>query len=347
MKVLQVMAGAAQGGAETAFEDIVLALHESGIEQRVVVRGNNPYRVNKIKSVGIPVDTLPFGGALDIYTPLKMRSVIADFKPDIVQTWMSRASQKTPHCAGSINVARLGGYYNLKYYKNTDFFVANTPDIKNYLIEKGVAEDRVVHINNFAPIDDPSPDVNRADLGVPDGAQVAVALARYHPVKALDTLIRAAAELPTLHVWLAGQGPEEGRLRALADELQCAERIHVLGWRRDGDALLRAADICVVPSRSEPFGNVMVQAWAQGCPLICSRSQGPLQFARDGQNSLMFDIDDVAALKAHLQRLINDSDLRQKLRDAGAARFQNEFSREKTVMAYRNFYDGILARHGK
>ncbi len=347
MKVLQVMAGAAQGGAETAFEDIVLALHESGIEQRVVIRNNNPERISKIKSAGVTVETLPFGGVLDIYTPLKMRSLIADFKPDIVQTWMSRASQKTPHCSGSINVARLGGYYNLKYYKNTDFFVTNTPDIKNHLIENGVAEDSVIHINNFAPIDNPSPDVNRAEMGIPDDAQIAVALARYHPVKALDTLIRAAATLPMLHVWLAGQGAEEGRLRVLADELRCAERIHFLGWRRDGDALLRAADICVVPSRSEPFGNVMVQAWAQGCPLICSRSQGPLQFARDGQDCLMFDIDDVPALQAHLRRLMNDVGLKQQLKDAGAARFQNEFSREKTVMAYRNFYDGILARHGK
>ncbi len=347
MKLLQVMAGAAQGGAETAFEDIILALHAAGVEQRVVLRGNNPDRIKKITTAGIPVDILPFGGAVDIQTPWKMRRIIAAYKPDIVQTWMSRASQKTPRCAGVVNVARLGGYYNLKYYKATDYFIANTPDIKKYLIESGVDEAKVVHINNFAPLDNPSPAINRFALGVAEGDKVVVALARYHAVKGLDTLLRAASAIPRLHVWLAGQGPEESNLRSLANELGCPDRVHFLGWRRDGDALLRAADICAVPSRSEPFGNVMVQAWAQACPLICSRSQGPLQFARDGQDCLMFDIDDLATLQAHLQTLISDERLSQQLTNAGHERFLNEFSREKTVAAYCDFYADILTRQGK
>ena len=125
MRVLQVMAGAAQGGAETAFQDIVLALSAAGLSQKVVIRPNNPERVAAFRAAGIPVETLPFGGTLDIYTPWKIKKVIADFQPDIVQTWMSRATHKTPHCpAGTakpyLKVARLGGYYGLKYYGGTD-----------------------------------------------------------------------------------------------------------------------------------------------------------------------------------------------------------------------------------
>ena len=68
MRILQVMAGAKQGGAETAFEDIILALHGSGVAQHVVIRKNNKYRLKQLQDAGIPVDVLPFGGIFDWFS---------------------------------------------------------------------------------------------------------------------------------------------------------------------------------------------------------------------------------------------------------------------------------------
>ena len=338
------MAGAAQGGAESAFEDIVLALHEAGIPQHIVMRGNNAGRVSVLRQAGLSVDILPFGGIVDAFTSWKLRCIIKKYKPDIVQTWMSRAAQKMPRVDGVINVARLGGYYKLKYYRSMDYFVANTPDIARYLTQQGIAAGRVTHINNFAKVDDVLHPVTKGDLNTPQDAPVAVALARYHPVKALDILIRAAAPIHNLHVWLAGQGDEEVRLKSLAESLGIQNRVHFLGWRTDRAALLKAADICVVPSRFEPFGNVMVQAWAAQIPLICSDSQGPAQYARHEQDSLMFPIDNVPELTMCLGRLISDADLCARLTRAGHDRFVREFSKEQTVAAYSEFYQSLITR---
>ena len=71
-----------------------------------------------------------------------------------------------------------------------------------------------------------------------------------------------------------------------------------LGWRTDRGALLRAADICVLPSRWEPFGTVMLEAWAAGTPLVAAASQGPAALIEDGGNGLLVPVDDVAALAA-------------------------------------------------
>lgn len=344
MRVLQVMAGAAQGGAETAFEDICLALHEDGIDLRVVMKGNNTGRAARLRAAGINVTLLPFGGAVDVYTSWRLKKIIRDYKPQIVQTWMSRAAMKAPRVPGVVNIARLGGYYNLKYFKTMDYFVANTPDIQSYLLREGVAPGLVAHINNFAPEEKAAQPVSKMELHTPETAKVAVALARYHPVKALDILIRAAAPIDNLHIWLAGQGDEEQNLRQLAADLNVADRIHFLGWRNDRAALLKASDICVVPSRSEPFGNVMVQAWAQRVPLICSNSQGPAQYARPGQDCLMFPIDDVPELEKSLRAVLDDKELATRLTDNGYARYLNEFSKEKTVAAYTDFYRAVLER---
>jgi glycosyltransferase involved in cell wall biosynthesis len=345
MRVIQVMAGAPNGGAETAFEDISLALSAAGITQKIIIRGNNKARVQKFKDAGIDVEILPFGGIFDFYTPWKIKKAIADFKPQIVQTWMSRATSKTPSSANPksyLKVARLGGYYGLKYFRGTDFFVANTGDIRDYLVREGINEEKVATIHNFAPEEKVNAPLTKRDLQTPDEAIVLLSLARYHSAKALDVLIKSVIDVKTVHVWLAGEGPEESSLKKLAIDSGVADRIHFLGWRSDRAALLQAADICVFPSRFEPFGNVVVQAWAQKTPLICSKSQGPLQYVRDGEDALMFDIDDVEQLSEKIVLLIADKDLSARFVERGYQRYKSEFSKEKIVGDYLNFYQKII-----
>jgi glycosyltransferase involved in cell wall biosynthesis len=86
-------------------------------------------------------------------------------------------------------------------------------------------------------------------------------MGRLHADKGFDVLLRAIALLPRGHVYLAGAGPEEAALRALAAELGITARVSFLGWRRDIGALLAAADIFICSSRHEPLGNIVLEAW--------------------------------------------------------------------------------------
>ena len=71
------MAGAEHGGAETAFVDMCVALHEAGENIRVVTRKND-LRVDALRAAGIPVDLLKFGGRIDVFTPWRMQKIMAD-----------------------------------------------------------------------------------------------------------------------------------------------------------------------------------------------------------------------------------------------------------------------------
>jgi hypothetical protein len=75
MKILQIMAGAGRGGAETAFVDITTALHEAGETIEIVTRAND-IRVPALRAAGIIVHTLPFGGRVDVFTRWRLRSII-------------------------------------------------------------------------------------------------------------------------------------------------------------------------------------------------------------------------------------------------------------------------------
>ena len=345
MKILQVMAGAPTGGAETAFIDTCIALFESGAEIEVATRYNP--RNDTLIDRGIKVHELAFGGFTDFQTKRYLKRIIAGFKPQIVQTWMSRAAAKTPISPKPktyLNVARLGGYYDIKYFKSADYFITITPDIKNHLMKNGVAENRIRHINNLAETEKNFVPVTRRELDTPDDAVVLLTLSRLHVSKGLDTLMQAIADQPKFYLWMAGDGPLLTELQDLAARLGITERVKFLGWRSDRAALLNACDICVFPSRYEPFGSVFIQAWAHRVPLITSNASGPSQFVRDREDGLVFNIDDVEGLKAALIELSSDEQLQAKLIGNGAIRYQNEFTREKTIAAYFDYFTEILAR---
>lgn len=344
-----MMAGAAHGGAETAFIDMCVAMHEAGETIEVVTRAND-VRVPPLQKAGIVVHTLPFGGSVDVFTTWKMRKIIKQFKPDIVQTWMSRGSAKTPRWHKNMDiprylvVARLGGYYKMKYFKSVDYFVTITPDIKRYLEGEGVAPEAVRHINNFAETEEISEAIDRAEYGTPEEAPLLLGLGRLHDSKAFDTLIRVAADIPKAHLWIAGEGPQRTELENLIETLGVSDRVKLLGWRSDRAALFQAADICVFSSRYEPFGTVFVQSWAQKTPVVTTTADGPRQFVRDGEDGLVVEIDDEAAMKVAIERVINDRALAETMVINGYKRYQGEFTKERCVQAYLEYYHDIRSR---
>ena len=349
LRILEVLAGGEHGGAETAFVDTVIALHEAGQIVEVATRAND-IRVPALKEAGLTVHTLPFGGALDVYTSYKLKKIVKAFRPQIVQTWMSRASHKMPAWNASmgipryLNVARLGGYYKIKYFAGTDYFNTITPDIKRHLVDRGVPEADVQHINNFAETEAVFEAVSRADLGTPEDATLLLGLGRLHTAKAFDTLIKVVAGLPDVHLWIAGEGPQRAELEALIADLKVGDRVKLLGWRNDRAALLQACDICCFTSRYEPFGTVFVQAWAQKTPVIVSDADGPRQFVRDGEDGLVVAADDEAALAGAIQKLVDDLELQGKLLTNGFARYEDEFTKQKTIEAYLAWFHAILGQ---
>lgn len=351
MKILQVMAGAKHGGAETAFVDMCIAMHEAGEHIEVATRPNS-IRVPRLKKAGIPVHTLPFGGKVDVFTPLALRRIVKKFKPDIVQTWMSRAPAKMPRWSASMNIpryltfGRLGTPYKIKYFKNMEYFVPITPDIAKYLAENGIQEDHIRHINNFAEVETPETVFKREDYGTPENAPLALGLGRLHDDKAFDTLIRVAAAIPELHVWIAGEGPARSDLEALIKDLGVENRVKLLGWQTDRAALFTACDICTFISRNEGFGTVFVQSWAMKVPVVVCDSDGPRQFVRDGEDGLMAPIDDIQAITAAIQRLIDEPSLAKKLSKNGYKRYKGEFTKQASLQGYLQYYHDARAREG-
>ncbi|HKR89958.1 MAG TPA: glycosyltransferase [Phenylobacterium sp.] len=336
MSVLHLLGTAGDGGAETYFVDLVRALARAGVGQAVALR-RHAAREAALKAAGVPVKVLGFGGPIDILTKTAAAGYGRLNGAKLALAWMNRAARHTPKGPWA-RVGRLGGYYNLKYYDGFDVLVANTEDIAEWIVNQGWPAGRVRYIPNFAAAPPETLPVARESLSTPAGAPLLLAMGRLHEAKAHDIALQALALTPEAWLWIAGAGPEEARLKSMAVALGVDRRVRFLGWRNDASALYRTADVCVFPSRYEPLGNVVIQAWAHGLPIVAAASQGPKALIEDGRDGLLAPVDDAQALAEGVRRLLADERLRARLARRGAQRVELEFSEAAVVAQWKALF---------
>jgi glycosyltransferase involved in cell wall biosynthesis len=336
MSVLHLLGTAGEGGAETYFVDLLGALARAGLPQAAAIRPN-ANRQAALAAAHVPTGVFQFGGPIDLLTKPRVASFAVKNDVKLALAWMNRAARHTPRGPWA-RVGRLGGYYNLKYYRGFDELVANTEDIADWIVAQGWPAGRVRCIPNFAGAPPDAAPADRASLNTPAESPLLLSMGRLHEAKAHDVTLQALVTIPDAILWIAGVGPLEGKLKAMAEALGVARRVRFLGWRTDASALYRAADVCVFPSRYEPLGNVVIQAWAHGLPVVAAASQGPSALIHDGKDGLLTPIDDADALGAAVRRLLGDRALCAELAQAGLERVEGEFSETAIVAQWRSLF---------
>ncbi|MBV8061503.1 MAG: glycosyltransferase [Alphaproteobacteria bacterium] len=341
MKILHIMAGKGQGGAETYSTDVMLSLHKSGIDQTIVMSSEAP-RYEEMKKAGLRLRTAPLALPIRPLQKMLLKNLIAREKPHIIHCWMRRAASLLPtrHDAKAV-IGWFGGYYDPKHFGGCEHFVGVTPDIVKHMRDNGVDQTHAHYIPTFPDIET-LPPVDRNALATPKDTKVFLTLSRLHPKKGLDTFLKALAQIPDAYAWLAGDGPLRNELEQLAKAEGVMDRVRFLGWRTDRAALLRAADVCVLPSRYEPFGTVILEAWAAGTPFVACKSAGPAATVEDDVNGLLVEIDDIAGLANAMRRATRDEELRRRMVAQGYTAYIKSFTREAVTRQWIQFYQGLI-----
>ncbi|MCV2876687.1 glycosyltransferase [Rhodobacteraceae bacterium XHP0102] len=330
------------GGAERFFVNLCHALAEAGVEQRFVIRPNRAW-ADDLRPLGEIYETnFRLLSPKSLWLRWHLRQMRAAWRPDATFAWMSRASKLLPQSGGGVRITRLGDYpRHLKNFARNDVIVANTPGIAQACRDLGWQRPLGV-ISNFVREVTPRA-IPRATYDTPEDAFLIVGSGRFIHRKGFDTLIRAFAQVDGAYLWLAGEGEKRPALEALARDLGVMDRIRFLGWVEEPMHLVKTADAYVMPSRHEPLGNVILEAWQAETPVIATRSEGPLWFCRDGQNAALVEIDDATAMAAALWRLRDDRHHAQQLVAGGLATLQAQFTKPRVVAQYLALIDGDLS----
>ncbi|TWB41130.1 glycosyltransferase [Nitrospirillum pindoramense] len=178
-------------------------------------------------------------------------------------------------------------------------------------------------------------------------------VARLVEVKGAEYLIRAFARLaprhPGTHLDIIGDGPLRQSLQQLAGTLGVGERVRFLGALPHAEVLarMRRAAMLVLPSvrtgsgRVEGLGMVVLEAAAAGVPVVGSRIGGIPEAVIDGQTGLLAPERDAEALARHMDALLSDRDLRQRMGADARSHVARHFDIRHQTAALERLYDGV------
>lgn len=164
-----------------------------------------------------------------------------------------------------------------------------------------------------------SRDKVRRDLQLPANEFILGIPGTLRPMKGHDFFLRAVepllAENPSLQVALTGgvESRYAQRLIRKVSTMAGGNRVHFLGWVEDMPAFYRACDLICVPSRAEPFGRTVIEAFATGTPVVATAVGGIKEIIDSGTTGLLVRYGDATALREALRRLFDTPHLRQKM----------------------------------
>ncbi len=340
---MQILLSQSEAGAETYFEKVAAAFaKDTSIEQKLIIEAL-PSREQRLTRAGVGFITLPMGKiSKALLYDYYLKKAVSDYRPDLIVTWVNRASRKCPN-TDAVVVGRLGGYYNIENYKKCDHLIVNTPDLVNHVVKSGWPTGNVSMISNFGELPEEL-EVSEPLPEVAGGQKVILALGRLHVKKAHDTLIRSLPLIPDTVLFIAGTGELDDELRQLAKQCEVSDRVYFLGLRKNIRGLFDRADVCVFPSRFEPLGNVILEAWATNTPVAAAASQGPSWLIKHEQNGLLFEVDNIQQCAHEVNKIFNDKTLAQQIIDGGRDTFNQHFSMDVIIGQYKDLFVKLLAQ---
>ena len=354
---VHIMGSRLFGGAEHFYVRLLRILRDAGYPVTAINRPGSPV-ANDLADDAIKQIHIPMANGWDLWSLWRLRQTCKEMGECIVQTYMGRATRLTrlPSNTPAIHVARLGEYYKIDgYYRHAHAWIGNTRGICDYLVKSGLPAKRVFYIGNFVPDPSPVDETSKKEAllkyDIPQDAWVIFSLGRLVDVKGFDDLLRAMALLPKeiggkpLMLIVAGDGPHASRLYAHAEELNLQDRIRWLGWQDNPDPFYALADIFVCPSRHEPLGNVILEAWSHGLPLISTASLGATELVEHEVTGLLCPCSDPVALAGQISALLSATvEQRKKLGDTGRTFLHSQFSASAIRDAYLALYAQLMLR---
>lgn len=170
-------------------------------------------------------------------------------------------------------------------------------------------------------------------------------ISNFRPLKRLGDVVRIFArvrEKMDARLVLVGDGPEYGRTRELVESLGLEQAVRYVGVVDDVAPLLGAADVLLLPSETESFGLVALEAMASGVPVVASDVGGLPEVVAHGSTGFLAPVGDVDAMADYCLELLKDDATLKRFARAARKRAA-EFDYRTVVPQYEAVYQKVLA----
>ncbi len=362
--VLHLQKVAGISGSEAHLLSLLPRLRERGWDVRLLMlheheRGAWDF-ANALRSRGVPLDAIPLAADVDPIAFLRLAAYLARLRPRILHTHLVHADAygqlagtlarvpvrvSTKHGFNEFREGRAFALGDRTMASLAHVHIAISRGLARYLARtEGFDEEtfQIVHYG-IAPNGGAAPYEGKAPR--------LLCVGRLIPIKGHIVLLRAFAEakrdVPELQLEIAGRGPLEPALRALAKDLGIDGRVRFLGHVSPIQAAIERAAVVVVPSMGEGFGMVALEAMERARPVVAAAIGGLGELVRHGETGLLVAPGEAEPLRAAIVALAGDLPRAERMGEAGRRRaladFLEERCTDRTELLYRASLDGDSA----
>lgn len=240
-----------------------------------------------------------------------------------------------------VNYKKKNFFYKWLYSRLNHLIVLTSIQKLNILDHHSIDENKVVIIPNAVDTIKFSPDkrsqIFENKYNCPPGACKIALVGRLDPQKGQEEVVLACKEVlksnSNFQVYIIGTDTINSpgttdKIKKLIKTEKLETHIHLLGHCENIAELMASCDFKVMPSYSETFGRVVIEAMACGCPVLATNAGGVPEIIEDGKNGLLCEPKNIQSLKEKMLLLINDSNLRQSFRSAGLKTVEEKYKKE-------------------
>jgi glycosyltransferase involved in cell wall biosynthesis len=382
IRILRIITRLNTGGPAVYLSTLCRGLPPSRYEQWLVTGVEGPGERSMlpfVESQGIRPITLPemvgtpSVGIRDVVAMARVRQLIRDLRPDIVETHLSKAGMVGRLAAaleGSALVLHvyhghvLSGYFGAAktwvarraeraLARVSDHLLAVSPRVKSDLICYGVApEDRISVVEPGVDLEAllrcrETRGVLRQELGLAPDVPLVGIVGRLSPIKNhylfLEVAARIAAVCPDVRFLVVGDGELGSAIREHAHRLKLSNRVMFAGWRSDLAQVYGDLDVLVSCSDNEGMPISLIEAMAAGCPVLATNVGGVPDLIDDHQTGLLVPARDPSRLTGALLRLLQDGELAHGLAASAQNRVRARFGMTRFVADMDGLYTRLLS----
>lgn len=371
MKVLHVINTLSAGGAELHLLTLCRFLKRTGVALEVAclrehVKGSRSLRLDfereNIRVINLKADrryNLSFLG--------RLLSLVKRENPHIVHSHLPRADIAAALVSrmaySPALVCSVHGIYGERWfgpwaaplmrtaYRKADAVIAISAAVKNWLRrDMGVNDDkiRVIHYGIESERFNCPRDGRGHEAEKHSGRLTVGSIGRLEPGKGFECLIRALQfvreQIPTASLLIAGHDPlgYGKNLAGLIEELRLTEHVSLVGFHNDVPSFLRDIDIFAFASRSEGFGQVVIEAMASAKPVVVSNIAPLTEIVKDGESGYLANPGNPQAFAGAIVSLLSDPDRAAQMGRRGKQRVDDHFSAQRMADETAAVYESLL-----
>ena len=373
MRVLHVIRATAIAGAESHLLTLLGELATCGFDVHLALltRRDSPLPEfhEMMKARDISVHPFTMYGHISPYLLFWLQSLTKRLQPQIVHTHLIHADLygavaakfsgapvliSSRHNDNAFRRRQPWRAINRQLWRMADAGIAISQAVADFVVEvEGAPRDklRVIHYGlNHRAASNADRRCRRkelrSELGLDETQPVIAMACRLVEQKGISDALQAfagtRAEFPEARLVIAGDGPLRASLENEAMLAGLQGSVRFLGWRDDVSDLLAASDLFFMPSLWEGFGLVLLEAMAQGLPVVASQVSAIPEVVDEGETGLLAAARDVPAFRVALLRLLRDRSLARRMGNQGRRRLEQHFSGERMVRETIALYHKML-----